>query len=518
MGSTPAESVLNALYRAENVRELDKQCITLHHIPGYTLMERAATFALRCLEEEWPTCRVIIVLCGAGNNAGDGYLLAGLAKAKGWQVTCLFLVDPETLSGDAQTAFEFACEQGVRCERYTAQAWSATMGQSSPGVVVDALLGIGLKRLVQGLFEEAITACNQATWPCLALDIPSGLAANTGQVLGVAMQAALTTSFIGKKLGLYTGQGRAYCGKIRFSTLDAPSEVYETIPRAATCLDLDTLLRDVSPRKPTAHKGQFGHSLLVGGNVGFGGAIILAAQAAARIGSGLISVATHPEHYPALLQRQPELMPKPIESPPNIKPLLAVANAVAVGPGLGQNAWAEHLALLVTRANAPCIVDADALNLLARNDEIKQAISTHKHGVIITPHPGEAARLLNVQTHEIEHDRLWAVQALADQYKATVLLKGSGSLIADPSGEVSLCPYGNAGMASGGMGDVLTGLICGLVAQRGAMQLDLRQCVELAACLHSRAADIIAITEGQIGLLAGDLTPVIRQLFNRLIQ
>ena len=485
------------LYTAEQTRALDHCAIHDFGIPGITLMSRAASAAFSYLIEVWPDPGHLQVLCGTGNNGGDGFLIADNAHKRGIAVTVLQLGDPAKITGDALLARQQAEANGVRFEPFASDKVSAD------GVIVDAMLGTGLGGDVRGDYGTAIDAINATGAPVLAVDIPSGLCSDTGRVLGSAVVADLTVTFIGIKRGLFSLQAPDYTGAIQFSDLAVPQDVYDTVHSNASRLELEALLERLPPRPATAHKGMYGRVLLVGGDHGMAGAIAMAAEAALRCGAGLVRAATRPEHCAAIVARTPEVMATPIESGEDFAPLLENADVLVVGPGLGQSPWSEHLARAALASGKPAVVDADALNLLAAGRLGDLPANDNR---IITPHPGEAARLLLSSTGDIQADRFEAVAALQQRYGGVALLKGNGTLIANGA-EIGLCDYGNPGMASGGMGDVLSGVIGGLLGQG----LSALEAASLGACLHGAAADIAA-QDGERGLAASDLIWPMREL------
>ncbi len=483
------------LYRASEVRELDRIAIEEQGIPGIKLMNRAGTVVFDELCCRWPKARRIVVVCGGGNNGGDGYVVARLAREKGLEVILIALSDPATLQGDANTAWGAAHVAGLTTASFTAERLQ------DADVVVDAIFGTGLDREVSGEWAAAINAINASGVPVVAVDIPSGLHADTGRVLGTAIVAEVTVTFIGLKCGMLTGQGRDYCGTILFDDLGLPDAVYQQLPSSLQRFDWPQLKLLLPPRQRTAHKGAFGHVLIVGGNHGMAGAARLAAEASLRVGSGLTTVATRPEYVAAMAAARPEVMWRGVENSADLQPLLQRATVVAIGPGLGQDGWAQQLLDAVIESKLPLVMDADALNFLAQEP-------LRGEGWILTPHPGEAGRLLHCSAADINHDRFNAVNQLAQQYGGVVVLKGAGTLIA-ADGEVAVCCGGNPGMATAGMGDVLTGVIAGLLAQG----LSLKQAAQCGVALHAAAADKVAI-EGERGMMAGDLITCLRTLVN----
>jgi NAD(P)H-hydrate epimerase len=484
------------LYRASQVRELDRITIEDMGVPGICLMERAGHVAFELLATYWPKARRLIVLCGTGNNGGDGYVLAKLAYLAGYDVTVLQLGDTTKLKGEARLAFEAMTMIGLTTQVFTEKKLSIV------DVVVDALLGTGLDRDVAGEWREVIEALNRCTCPVLSLDIPSGLHADTGTVLGVAIHADITVSFIGLKQGFFTGEGPDYCGKIYFDDLKVPPAIYKQVKTSVMRLDYDILKTRFCQRPRTAHKGKFGHVLVIGGDSGMTGAVRLAAEAAARVGAGKVSLATRHAHAILLNLTCPEIMSHGIETIEEIEVLLEQIDIIAIGPGLGQSTWAQMLLQAIKEQSKPMVIDADALNLLAINP------FRLPHG-ILTPHPGEAARLLELATTEVQNDRFAAVRALQLRFGGVCVLKGAGTLVATPNGQIGICTAGNPGMACGGMGDVLTGVIAGLLAQG----LSTTEAAQLGVCLHGKAGDQAAL-EGERGLLPTDLLPWLRYYAN----
>jgi NAD(P)H-hydrate epimerase len=489
------------LYDAAGARALDRCAIDrcgIPGIPGIQLMLRAGRAAFAQLLARWPQPGRVHVFCGTGNNGGDGFVVAALARQRNLPVTVWQVGDATKIQGDAATARELAVREGVPIETFAGQSIER-------GVIVDALLGTGLGGDLREPFVSAIAAINASGLPVLAVDIPSGLCSDTGSVLGAAVCADATVTFIGLKQGLFTGAAADHCGVVHYADLDVPAEAFARVPATALLSNLDALQTLLPPRARTAHKGSCGHVLVVGGDHGTAGAALMAALAAGRVGAGLVSCATRAEHVAAIVGRAPEVMALGVRSGQELQPALARASVIVVGPGIGQAAWGEQLLAEVLRTDKPLVIDADALNLLAG---CKGGASGCDHW-ILTPHPGEAARLLDTTTADIQRDRFAAARALQQRYGGAVILKGAGTLIATSNG-IAVAPYGNPGMASGGMGDVLSGVLGGLLAQG----LSLAQAAELGVCLHGRAADLAAESDGERGLLATDLLPHLRHLVN----
>ncbi len=484
------------LYTAAQTRELDRCAIQDHGIPGITLMARAASAAFDCLGHVWPGVERVQVLCGTGNNGGDGFLIADLAHKRGIPTSVLQVGDPARITGDALLARQQALANGVTITPFE------TTPLLRQGVIVDAMLGTGLGGEVRDVYREAIAAVNGNGAPVLAVDIPSGLCSDTGRVLGLAVRADLTVTFIGLKRGLFTLAAADHTGAIEFNDLGVPPEVYAQVDCDSYRLELEHLLERLPTRPAAAHKGLYGTVLVVGGDYGMAGAAALAAEAALRCGAGLVQVATRPEHVAALVARTPEAMPIGVQSGQELAALVESADVLVVGPGLGQSPWSEQLLQVAAASGKPMVLDADGLNLLARG----RVIDGRRDNWVLTPHPGEAARLLGCSTAAIQADRFAAVRQLQQRYGGVALLKGNGSLVADDC-QLLLSDYGNPGMASGGMGDVLSGVIGSLLAQH----LPALEAVALGVCLHGAAADRAA-QDGQRGLLASDLIPHMRAL------
>ncbi len=480
------------LYSAEQVRELDRIAIEEFEIPGFDLMTRAALVSFKNIRMNWREIESVAVFCGSGNNAGDGYVLARIMMEARQSVIVYAVTPPAELKGDAVTAYQEYKNIGGKVMGYHPDTeYVAT-------IFVDALLGTGINREVTGRYAEAIASINQANQPVIALDVPSGLNADTGVKMGCVVCADATICFIGLKRGLFTGDAADYCGKIYFTDLDVPGQVYQQVPTEVKLVQPP----HIHPRKRCAHKGKYGHVLIIGGDKGYSGAARLAAGTAARLGAGLVSVATHVEHAGYMDLILPEVMCHGVENQQQLQPLLDKASIIVIGPGLGQSEWAQELMYAAIAMDKPLLVDADGLNLLAQNPQ-------HNNNWVLTPHPGEAARLLDCSAADIHQDRFAAVLAIQKKYGGLCVLKGAGTLISDGQ-SIAVSTTGNPGMASGGMGDVLTGVIAGLLAQ-GA---DSNCAASTGVYIHGQAADISADEQGERGMLASDLIVHLRRLVN----
>mgnify|MGYP001161312415 FL=1 len=505
------------LYESKAVRQLDRLAINYFNVSGFELMRRAGAACLHVVRKRWPLTAHLVVFVGAGNNGGDGYVIAALAIELGMTSEVLYLSPPDQLAGDAVRAYQMAVGVGAEIQPFVEAAFAAR-GHQPNTLLVDAMLGTGLNRPVSGDYIHAIRAMNACQAPVLAVDVPSGLNADTGEPFNEAVSAAQTITFIAIKQGLLTGSALNHIGDLCFDDLGLPEALYShaqaPFPKVKR-IDINSVLGGLSPRPPASHKGKCGHVMVIGGDKGYGGAPLMAAEASLRSGAGLVSVVSRSEHRAGVLARRPELMMHGTEDNDfDFDRLLPRASVFVIGPGLGLGAWGEELLRIclqtASKKSIPVIIDADALTLLARNSANYMPIK--KDTWILTPHPGEAARLLNVAASKIQLNRFAAIRTLQDDWGGSCLLKGSGSLISNAvePNLIELCSEGNAGMATAGMGDILTGVIAALLAQG----LPPAQALSYAVCIHGEAADLCAGVSGQKGLLATDLLSQIRHLIN----
>lgn len=491
----PAMQALSgALYTAEQVRDLDRRAIHEFGIPSHELMTRAGHATLDALRALWPTATSLAVLCGPGNNGGDGYVVARVARARGMRVNVVAVGDPPQPGGDARRAYDEFVAGGGRCVPWGTTALDAE-------VIVDAVFGTGLARDVEGLPAEILRTANASGRPIVAVDIPSGLHADTGAVLGVAARAALTVTFIGRKIGFHLGAGPEHVGRLVFDDLAVPPGTYAEQVPTARLLGEEDVAAALPRRARAAHKGSHGHVLVIGGGPGMPGAARLAGEAALRAGAGLVTLAVHPENA-AIVAARPELMCVATRTAHDLAQALTRATIVAVGPGLGQGELSREVFEAALGCGLPLVVDADALNLLVesprRNDRW-----------VLTPHPGEAARLLGATGAAVQANRMGAARALQERFGGTVALKGAGSIVWSAGELPGICDRGNPGMAVGGTGDVLTGVIAGIAAQCG----DLALATRAGVFVHAQAGDLAA-RRGERGMLAGDLLDQVRSCVN----
>ena len=440
-------------------------------------------------QQRYPDSESWSIVCGAGNNAGDGYVLAKLGKASGKQVRLYALCSPDSLRGDASSAASDWLRKGGEV-----LSWPPGPDAGAPDLIFDALLGTGLDRQVEGKFAEAIDWMNGQDCPGIAIDIPSGLHADTGQAMGTAFRASLTISFIGLKQGLLTASGPDLVGELIFDDLEVPASVYQCIRKSGLIIREKILGKNLPERLRNSHKGDYGHVLVLGGNESMSGAVRLAGEAALRSGAGLVTLATHPAHSDTINLARPELMVAGVSRAKHVQKLLRRSDVLALGPGLGSDDWSRKVFSACLESGLPMVIDADGLNLLAQDH---QDLSS----VVLTPHPAEAARLLGVSTAIIQSDRVSSALQLAEKFKAVVVLKGCGTVVAGPDGDYAICPLGNPGMATAGSGDALTGIIAAFLAQ-GLEDYD---AATTGVVAHAAAGDLAAGMMGQHGLLASDL-------------
>lgn len=483
------------IYSVDAVRQIDRSAID-GGINGYVLMSRAAESALHAALARYPDTRRWQVICGGGNNAGDGYVLARLAAQQGIAVSVLAVSSPEKLTGDAELAYtDFFASGG------SLGLWEGSV-DAEADLLVDAILGSGLARDVEGDIAAAVDAINAHPAPVVALDMPTGLHGDSGRVLGRAVRADLTVTFVGLKSGLLLRDGPAHSGALVFSSLDIPDEVRGRVAASMRRITPEAIRASLPPRPRAAHKGDFGHLLIVGGGPGMPGAVRLAGEAALRAGAGKVSIAAHPSSAGHIVAGRPELMCHGITGGDELLRLLAAADVVALGPGLGDTEWAQSIYGAVLAAGRPLVVDADGLNLLS-------VAPLRRDDWVLTPHPGEAGRLLGCGSADIQGDRIGALRRLVERYGGTCVLKGAGTLVSSADGPAWLCSAGNPGMAAAGMGDVLTGVVGALRAQGLPPETSAIVGVEL----HARAGDRAAAA-GERGLIAGDLMRPLRELVN----
>ena len=486
------------LYDNTALRVLESRATRLLGGDAFELMRRAGRTAWRHALRNWPQAQRILVVCGPGNNGGDGYVLAKHALDSGRDARVVHLEAHAPRSEQARRAFEEYRSRGGRTEVFGGALPAADL-------VVDALFGIGFAHAHEPAAQGLIEAMRRHPAPCLALDVPSGVDAATGAVPGPAVMATRTLEFIAPKPGLATGAAVQHAGLVELLDLDVPGGAYEGIAPRAELVSSDQLRGWLRPRPRDAHKGMFGRVLCIGGDHGGGGAIAMCGDAALRCGAGLVEVLTREAHVPPMLARRPELMVRAVERAEDLVAPLQRADVVALGPGLGQELWGRVLFKAAMAAGKPLVLDADGLNLLAA-----RKTAGALQDAILTPHPGEAARLLSISTAEVQADRFGAARALAERHAAVVVLKGAGTVVAAPGRMPRVVAVGNPGMATGGMGDLLTGVIAALRAQ-GLASFD---AATAGVLLHGIAGDAVARNGGERGMLPTELLPHLRRFAN----
>ena len=498
---------------AAQMKELDRRTIAEAKVPGATLMERAGSGVVTAMERAAGSLsgKTVAILCGKGNNGGDGFVVARLLRKRRARIRVLLLAHPGDLSGDAKTMHrKFLSVAGAKSVLAAPAPDAIRDALVQSDMIVDALLGTGLSATVSAPYRAAIEAINEASVPVVAVDLPSGIHADTGAVMGAAVRADMTVTFGLPKLGLYTGAGLDHAGRIEVVDIGIPRTFVETIASRVSLITMETVRRLIPDRRVSSHKGTYGHAGIVAGSVGKTGAAAMAARAALRVGAGLVTVATPASVNDTLEAKLLEAMTVPMPETKartlaraGLEEILSFVNArtaVAIGPGLTTHPeTVELIHALLPRLEKPSVLDADALNALAgRTSLVEQC----KVPPILTPHPGEMARLVEgASARAINDDRIGAAMAFAQGRRVMLVLKGARTVVAHPDGRAAVCPTGNPGMATAGTGDVLTGMIVGLLAQ-GLSPWD-------AACagtyLHGLAGDLAAAERGLAGMTAGDV-------------
>jgi len=497
---TPKKQLPYALYSVEQVYAMENLAKDKYGLSEAELMERAGEAAFNLANKYWKNLQQVIIFCGSGNNAGDGFVLARLFKAYHIEVQLVLMSPIKPEKKQTYAYFQECCQRKIPFCFFN----DFQLPQKPVDLIIDALLGIGLSKPIREDYAKAVHCINQQTAPVLSIDVPSGLDADTGNVLSVAVKANATITYIGLKKGLFTSNGSEYCGKMSYHALQLPARVFASQIHQVRRMDWTRVMGSLIPRHRNSHKGNFGHLLIIGGTTGMLGATLLTAKAAFRCGAGKITIATVPKNAEALALCLPEVMTFSINQPAEIIPLLKNSNVVVIGPGLGTEPWALALLKLVIAENKPMVIDADALRLLPQCDTLPSR-------ALLTPHPGEAAFLLETKNQIVQENRFEALQKLHQKFTNTIILKGAGSLIATQDNQPpALCVGGNPGMAVAGMGDVLSGILGALLAQH----MDINLAAIFGTCLHAEAGDRASKNGGERGMMASDLMDWIRTLNN----
>ena len=503
---------------AQQMRNIDRRAIREFGLSGTVLMENAATAVMAEMDKFFGGLAGsrIGILCGKGNNGGDGLALARRLRVRGVQVRVALLAPLSAVRGEAKVNLSIIQKMDVELKaNASTNAISEVVAWAD--ILVDALLGVGLSTPLKGTHAFAVELMNASGKPVVSVDVPTGVNADTGEVMGSAVRADLTVTMALPKRGLALYPGAEYTGTLRVADLGIPAEVIEKEKIAAGLLDRSSVMGIIDRGGPDAHKGAFGHALIVAGSPGKAGAAVMAAQGALRAGAGLVSVATPNELAPVIQAQVCEAMCVPsaesLEGTLGIgaeEELLKAAGAMtacAIGPGLSTHyETSQAVRNLIQRLTIPMVIDADGLNALAGHLELLKRL---KAPVVMTPHPGEMGRLLGISSDDVQKDRIGIASAFARKYNVTLALKGAATVVATPDGRVFINGNGNPGMATGGTGDVLTGMIGGLLAQGYSAT----QAACLGVYLHGFAGDLAASEKGEISMTAGDLIGKISEAF-----
>ena len=494
---------------------LDKGTIEEFGVPGMVLMEHAALRVVELLSRYYGklTHKRAMILAGKGNNGGDGLAIARLLINGDVNVTVFLLCSPEELKGDALTNYRILQNWGAKIHHLSNEKdlQRVDIALMCTDFIVDAIYGTGFKGSITGMTAELIKIVNDSGLPVFAVDIPSGLDANTGKVAGPCIQAQATVTFGMPKLGLLLEPGSKYVGELWLGDISLPNKLIQSSRLKVSLITAEDVVAKLPQRPRSAHKGTFGHVIAVGGSEGMTGAIYLAATAAIKSGAGLVTAAVPKSLHGIMEMKTLEVMTRPLpeteaisigqEALGTIAELAGAGNALVLGPGLSQHVSTSNLLMqLLPKLDKPLVLDADALNIISTNDP-KKTLMAIKAPVIITPHPGEMSRLMGIPVREVQQNRVEIARKAAAEWKVIVALKGAKTLVAHPDGRIYVNPTGNPGMATGGSGDVLAGIIASFLAQ-GLNALD---AAVAGVYVHGLAGDLAGLHQGQAGLTAGDL-------------
>ncbi|HTY20422.1 MAG TPA: NAD(P)H-hydrate dehydratase [Geobacteraceae bacterium] len=504
----------------ETMRRMELRAIEESSIPALTLMEKAGKGCAEAIIDRFPSCPDprAVIFAGKGNNGGDGFVIARILREKGWQVTIFVLARREEIKGDALAKLDLLeAKEVIFCSGL--DCCIAPLREAT--VIIDALLGTGLKSEVVGLFAEAVNIINSSGRPVVSVDIPSGIDSASGKILGCAVKADLTVTFALAKLGHILYPGAEFSGELKIVDIGIPTELTEAA-KGYEFLDAPAIRPLLKGRGKIAHKGDGGHCLIIAGSTGKTGAAAMAANGALRTGAGLVTLAVPASLNHILEVKTTEVMTLPVpdggtgffgnQSRKPIEAALTGKAVVALGPGIS---WQSETARLVRELSAsitlPMVIDADGLNALSEDPDL--ILRKKSATIILTPHPGEMARLAGVSISQIESDRIGVARGFAEKYGIWLILKGARTIIAAPDGAVAINGSGNPGMASGGMGDVLTGVLAALIGQG----YDPFSACRLGVFIHGHAADLVAAEKGEIGISAVDVQERLPYAFKDLI-
>lgn len=501
------------LLKAEEMRDIDRRASQDFLVPSLVLMENAGLRVLELIKELVPSLARsrIVILAGRGNNGGDGMVLARHLINAGARADCFLLGAPPDLTPDAAANYGILDRMGVRVCALTCEADELALARSLAGadVIVDAIYGIGFKGKLNDFESRIVGTINECRVPIISVDIPSGVEADTGRVIGTAVKADYTVTLAAPKPGLFTAPGSEQVGELVVADIAIPRILLEDKRYRTNLIDSDLVKKYIRPRRGDSHKGTYGHVLVAGGSPGMTGAVIMTACAALRSGAGLVTAAVPESLVPIVETATMEVMSRPLpetteasislEALPVLKNLLGTVSVCAIGPGMSRYREANALLRFVLEnSGVPMLIDADGLNALEGDAAI---LENRQVPVVLTPHPGEMARLTGLTIEEIQHDRLEIARRYAAQWGITLVLKGHNTVVATPAGEIFLNISGNPGMATAGSGDVLAGIIAGFIAQG----LKAQEAAIAGVYVHGACGDKVAEAYGQRGLVAGDL-------------
>ncbi len=506
---------------ANIMQQMDKTTIEDFNIPGIILMENAGRGVYNIIKTDLMNCLTpyVLVVAGPGNNGGDGFVIARHLHINGIKTKVFLLAPKEKFKGDAKTNLDILFNLNLEIKEILSEEdlFKNKMDIVHAGLIVDAIFGTGLTRALEGRFALIVNEINRAQKPVIAVDIPSGLSADTGKVLGACIKADVTATMALAKVGQLIYPGLDYVGKLKIVDISMPKEAISRFDAYSFLLDAEYIKTLIPKRPPEAHKGTTGHLAILAGSKGKAGAAELVCKGALRAGAGLVTLISCNSIWHIMMQKLKEAMTFGVESTeagevsdkelPKIFEFIKDKKALAIGPGLGLSESAQNVArTLCTRAEIPVIIDADAITAIGKDLSIVKNAPVPR---LLTPHPGEAARLLGCTSKDIQQNRIEAAQEIASKSNSIVVLKGARTIIAAPSKTFAINPTGNAGMATGGMGDVLTGIIAGLVAQG----LSCWQAACLGVYIHGKASDMLSSSKGPMGYLASEVADEIPRIW-----
>lgn len=506
------------------MRRLDEVAIKKYGIPGLVLMENAGRGVARIIERELSGCnnKRVSIFAGKGNNGGDGFVIARHLSNMGFQAAVYLLAKKSDVKGDAKTNLKIWEKMGGEIKTILS-AKGIDKNKSAilhSALIVDAIFGTGLSSDVKGIHKITIDFINRMNKPVIAVDVPSGLDASNGKVLGSCVKAAITATMAVPKIGLCVYHGADYAGRVEMVDIGMPQHLLEGEKIRWELLDAEGIKKILKPRQANSHKGSYGHLFVLAGSVGKTGAAAMTSMGAMRVGAGLVTLGIPKSLNSIMARKLTEVMTLPLaesssgvlgyEAVESIMPFIRDKKVMVLGPGLTASEPVTRLIIrLISESKIPLVIDADAVNCLAKDVGILKRV---KAPIVITPHPGEMARLVGMTAKDVQEDRIGVASRFAKENKVIVVLKGARTIIAKPSGRIYINPTGNPGMATAGTGDVLAGMIGGFIAQ-GYSSID---AANMAAYLHGMAGDEVAKKKGQIGMMATDILNILPQTINSI--